>query len=126
METIRFQDVTLTKEVGKAISDMGFEEMTPIQAMTIPPILEGKDIVGQAQTGTGKTIAFAIPIIEAVKQRSKRTHAIILCPTEGTRHPGVGGDQTGLPNTEKIYACSRYTAASRSTGNCACLRKAPI
>ena len=81
METIRFQDVTLTKEVEKAISDMGFEEMTPIQAMTIPPILEGKDIVGQAQTGTGKTIAFAIPIIEAVKQRSKRTHAIVLCPT---------------------------------------------
>jgi ATP-dependent RNA helicase DeaD len=81
METIRFQDVTLTKEVEKAISDMGFEEMTPIQALTIPPILEGKDIVGQAQTGTGKTIAFAIPIIEAVKQRSKRTHAIILCPT---------------------------------------------
>ncbi len=81
METIRFQDVTLTKEVEKAISDMGFEEMTPIQARTIPPILEGKDIVGQAQTGTGKTIAFAIPIIEAVKQRSKRTHAIVLCPT---------------------------------------------
>ena len=81
METMRFQDVALTKEVEKAISDMGFEEMTPIQAMTIPPILEGKDIVGQAQTGTGKTIAFAIPIIEAVKQRSKRTHAIVLCPT---------------------------------------------
>ncbi len=81
MEITRFEDVALTKEIERAISDMGFEEMTPIQARAIPPILQGRDVVGQAQTGTGKTIAFAIPIIEAVKARSKRTQAIILCPT---------------------------------------------
>ena len=125
METIRFQDVTLTKEVEKAIADMGFEEMTPIQAMTIPPILDGRDVVGQAQTGTGKTIAFAIPIIEAVKQRSKRTHAIVLCPTR--EWPSrCRRRSNGSPNIERIYVCSRYTEASLSTGSFACSRKAPI
>jgi ATP-dependent RNA helicase DeaD len=81
METLRFEDVTLSKDIQKAISDMGFEEMTPIQGKAIPPIIEGKDVIGQAQTGTGKTIAFAIPILESVKPRSRRTQAIVLCPT---------------------------------------------
>jgi ATP-dependent RNA helicase DeaD len=81
METMRFQDLPLSKEVQRAIDDMGFEETTPIQAQAINPILQGKDIIGQAQTGTGKTIAFAIPIIEAIRPRNKRVQAIILCPT---------------------------------------------
>jgi len=81
METLRFEDVPLSKDIQKAISDMGFEEMTPIQGKAIPPIIEGRDVIGQAQTGTGKTIAFAIPILESVKPRSRRTQAIVLCPT---------------------------------------------
>lgn len=81
METMRFEEVKLSKDIQKAIMDMGFEEMTPIQAKAIPPIMEGKDIIGQAQTGTGKTIAFAIPILESIKPRTRRTQAIILCPT---------------------------------------------
>jgi ATP-dependent RNA helicase DeaD len=81
METLRFEDVTLSKDIQKAIADMGFEEMTPIQGKAIPPIIEGKDVIGQAQTGTGKTIAFAIPILESIKPRSRRTQAIVLCPT---------------------------------------------
>lgn len=81
MDTVRFEDVRISKDIQKAIADMGFEEMTPIQGKAIPPIVEGKDVIGQAQTGTGKTIAFAIPILESVKPRIRRTQAIVLCPT---------------------------------------------
>lgn len=88
----------LSKEVQRAIADMGFEEMTPIQAKTIPPIMEGKDIIGQAQTGTGKTIAFAIPIIEAIRPRLKRTQAIILCPTR----------ELAIQVSEEIKRISKY------------------
>jgi ATP-dependent RNA helicase DeaD len=98
METLRFEDVTLSREIQKAISDMGFEEMTPIQAKTIPPIIQGKDVVGQAQTGTGKTIAFAIPILEAVKARSRRTQAIVLCPTR----------ELAIQVSEEIKRVARY------------------
>lgn len=59
---------------------MGFEEMSPIQAESIPVILEGKDIIGQAQTGTGKTAAFGIPILERIDQ-ANNVQALILCPT---------------------------------------------
>jgi ATP-dependent RNA helicase DeaD len=78
---MRFEDVALGKDIQKAVADMGFEEMTPIQASAIPPIIGGKDVIGQAQTGTGKTIAFAIPILESIKIKSRRTQAIVLCPT---------------------------------------------
>ena len=60
---------------------MGFEEMTPIQARAIPLILEGKDIIGQAQTGTGKTLAFGLPILQSIHPKIKKMQAIILCPT---------------------------------------------
>lgn len=77
---MRFEDFRLSQETLQAISEMGFEEPTPIQVSAIPLILSGKDIVGQAQTGTGKTAAFAIPIAEK-HRRSKKPFAIILEPT---------------------------------------------
>ena len=60
---------------------MGFEELSPIQAQAIPVILDGKDIIGQAQTGTGKTAAFGIPILEMIDTKNKSIQALILCPT---------------------------------------------
>lgn len=60
---------------------MGFEKPSEIQAEAIPPIIQGKDIIGQAQTGSGKTAAFAIPCIEGIDQENKATQALILCPT---------------------------------------------
>src|SRR6056297_662732 len=60
---------------------MGFEETTPIQTDAIPSILKGKDIIGQAQTGTGKTAAFGIPLLDEVDTKNKNPQAIILCPT---------------------------------------------
>jgi ATP-dependent RNA helicase DeaD len=81
MEITSFSDLGLSKEVQRAIADLGFEEPTPVQAKAIPIILTGKDIIGQAQTGTGKTVAFGVPLIESIKPRSKGVQAIILCPT---------------------------------------------
>ena len=60
---------------------MGFEEASPIQAKAIPVILEGKDIIGQAQTGTGKTAAFGIPLLQKVDPKNKKLQGIVLCPT---------------------------------------------
>ena len=79
--SIRFDDLPLSKEILKAVEAMGFEEATPIQELAIPALLEGGDIIGQAQTGTGKTAAFGIPLLEGVDARSKKVQAIVLCPT---------------------------------------------
>jgi ATP-dependent RNA helicase DeaD len=81
MEKIRFDELPLSEEVKRSIADMGFEEPSPIQAQAIPKILQGKDIIGQAQTGTGKTAAFGIPILEMVDQSDKSLQALVLCPT---------------------------------------------
>lgn len=76
-----FGNIHVSKKVWQAITDMGFEEPSPIQAQTIPLVLEGKDIIGQAQTGTGKTAAFGIPIIERNIDEKRYVQAIILTPT---------------------------------------------
>ena len=81
MNTIKFEVLNLSKELEHAIADMGFEEATPIQSQAIPVILGGKDIIGQAQTGTGKTASFGIPIIEKMDSHLKKVQAIVLCPT---------------------------------------------
>ncbi|MGD0281689.1 MAG: DEAD/DEAH box helicase [Dissulfurispiraceae bacterium] len=77
---MRFEDFGLSKETMKSVSELGFEEPTPIQAAVIPLIMGGADIIGQAQTGTGKTAAFGIPIVEMCK-RTGLPFAIILEPT---------------------------------------------
>ncbi len=78
---ITFQDLNISQKTLQAIEDMGFEEPTPIQASTIPLILEGRDVTGQAQTGTGKTAAFGIPAIEQVDAGSRETQVLVLSPT---------------------------------------------
>lgn len=81
MEKRRFEEINLSDEIQRGISDMGFEEMSPIQAQSIPILLEGRDIIGQAQTGTGKTASFGIPILEMVDPANKSLQALVLCPT---------------------------------------------
>lgn len=78
---MQFSDFHLSREIGKAIEDMGFEEPTPIQALAIPLIQAGRDVTAQAQTGTGKTAAFGIPIIEKIDASHRTVQAIVLCPT---------------------------------------------
>ena len=71
----------LDNRILRAIKDMGFEKLSPIQEEAIPYLLEGEDIIGQAQTGTGKTAAFGIPVIQKVNPDLRKLQSIILCPT---------------------------------------------
>lgn len=81
MEITKFEELGLSEKILRAIEDMGFEEASPIQAKAIPAILTGGDMIGQAQTGTGKTAAFGIPLLQKVDPKNKRLQAIVLCPT---------------------------------------------
>ena len=78
---MNYSDAQMNENILRAVTEMGFEVMTPIQEQAIPVLLEGKDVIGQAQTGTGKTAAFAIPMIERIDENVRRPQGIILCPT---------------------------------------------
>lgn len=71
----------IDERIIRAVEEMGFEHMTPIQEQAIPVFLSGKDVIGQAQTGTGKTAAFGIPILEKIDPEDKNLQAVVLCPT---------------------------------------------
>ncbi len=76
-----FRDLGLIEPVLKALTEVGYETPSPIQAQTIPYILQGKDVLGQAQTGTGKTAAFALPILSRLDLKQKSTQVLVLTPT---------------------------------------------
>jgi ATP-dependent RNA helicase DeaD len=83
---MRFSDLALPDVLLRALTDVGYESPSPIQTATIPPLLEGRDLIGQAQTGTGKTAAFALPILariagEASGKRQSKPQALVLAPT---------------------------------------------
>ena len=78
---MNFNDLSISQDIKKSIDDMGVTKLTPVQKLTIPQSLKGLDIIGQAQTGSGKTIAFSIPILEKIFIPDKSPQAIILCPT---------------------------------------------
>ncbi|WP_078329592.1 DEAD/DEAH box helicase [Mycobacteroides salmoniphilum] len=80
-DAVTFADLQIAPEVLRAVSDVGYETPSAIQAATIPPLLAGSDVVGLAQTGTGKTAAFAIPILSKIDLTSKNTQALVLAPT---------------------------------------------
>ncbi len=80
-ETITFNDLNLAPEILQAISDAGYEQPSPIQAQSIPAILSGRDVLGQAQTGTGKTAAFALPTLTNLDMKAKHVQVLVLTPT---------------------------------------------
>ncbi|MDX2065779.1 MAG: DEAD/DEAH box helicase [Fimbriimonadaceae bacterium] len=86
-----FAELGLKEEIVRAIRDMGYESPTPIQARAIPVLLRGGDLIGQAQTGTGKTAAFALPIIERVIPELREIQALILAPTRELAVQVAGG-----------------------------------
>ena len=81
METVKFDELQLDERIIRAITEMGFEEASPIQAQAIPVAMEGRDMIGQAQTGTGKTAAFGLPLLQKVDPKVKKLQAIVLLPT---------------------------------------------
>src|SRR3990172_1667212 len=93
-----FQELDLRREVMQAILELGYEEPTPIQALTIPLLLLGKDVVAQAQTGTGKTAAFVIPIVERIEPSNRAVQAMVLVPTR----------ELAMQVAEASFALSRF------------------
>ena len=80
-EQTGFEALDLSDEVLKAVKKMGFTSTTPVQAKTIPLMMEGHDIIAIAPTGTGKTCAFGIPMLEYMDLKDKRIQEVVLCPT---------------------------------------------
>ncbi|MHA8066808.1 DEAD/DEAH box helicase [Aquirufa sp. ROCK2-A2] len=98
-QQIRFDSLPLSEGIQEAVKEMGFEFASPIQSEAIPFVLEGRDVIGQAQTGTGKTAAFGIPMIEHIVPFEKYVQAIILCPTR----------ELALQVTEEMKKLSKFT-----------------
>ncbi|MCX4321824.1 MAG: DEAD/DEAH box helicase [Lachnospiraceae bacterium] len=80
-EGLRYEDAGIDGRILRAVKELGFEHMTPIQEQAIPLFMTGRDIIGQAQTGTGKTAAFGIPILQKINPENRSLQAVILCPT---------------------------------------------
>lgn len=78
---MKFSELNIAPEILKSVEGMGFEETTPIQEKTIPLALEGKDVIGQAQTGTGKTAAFGIPMLQKIDPSNRNVQGLIIAPT---------------------------------------------
>ncbi len=103
MKTLSFNELPLSYEVQRAVADMGFEEATPIQSESIPHILEGRDMLGQAQTGTGKTCAFGIPVIERVDRDNNHVQFIVLAPTR----------ELAIQIADEMHAVAKYKEGIR-------------
>lgn len=78
---LKFEELELSDNIKKSLSESGYTEATEIQSKAIPFILEGRDVIGQSQTGTGKTASYGLPMIEKIDVNSRKTQAIVLCPT---------------------------------------------
>jgi ATP-dependent RNA helicase DeaD len=81
MEMQSFKDLPLSMEVLRSVEELGFENLFPIQAQAIMPLLEGKDVIGQARTGTGKTAAFGVPMVERLNPEIRKVQGLVLVPT---------------------------------------------
>lgn len=81
MQIQTFKDLPLTSEVQRSIEELGFKSLFPIQAQAIIPLLEGKDVIGQAQTGTGKTAAFGVPMVQRLNREVRGVQGLVLVPT---------------------------------------------
>jgi ATP-dependent RNA helicase DeaD len=100
MQIQNFEDLPLTPEVMKGIEELGFTNLFPIQAQAIIPLLEGKDVIGQAQTGTGKTAAFGIPMVQRVNPNIQRVQGLVLAPTR----------ELAIQVAERLSRFSRYSS----------------
>ncbi len=94
---MKFAELGLVQELLNAVERSGFEEATPIQAQTIPLVLSGQDVIGQAQTGTGKTAAFGLPLLQTVDTNDKSIQALVISPTR----------ELAIQTQEELYRLGR-------------------
>jgi ATP-dependent RNA helicase DeaD len=95
----RFEDLPLSPEILRGIKELEFEELLPIQAQAMTPLLQGKNVIGQAQTGTGKTAAFGVPMLERLRRDDKQVQGLVLVPTR----------ELALQVADHINRFSKYT-----------------
>ncbi|MCL4139757.1 UNVERIFIED_CONTAM: hypothetical protein GTU68_014094 [Idotea baltica] len=98
MQTVKFNELPVSDYILKAVEELGWTEASPIQSAAIEVVMQGTDMIGQAQTGTGKTAAFGIPAIEAIDVEDRFTQVLIMCPTR----------ELALQVKEQIYQLSKY------------------
>lgn len=94
---MKFKELGLDHDLLKAITRAGFEEATPIQAETIPLALAGKDVIGQAQTGTGKTAAFGLPVLQDIDFADRAVQTLVISPTR----------ELAIQTQEELYKLGR-------------------
>ena len=100
MQLQSFEDLPISENVLNGLKSLGFSDLFPIQAQAILPLLEGKDVIGQAHTGTGKTAAFGVPIVERLNPNSNKVQALILEPTR----------ELAIQTAEHLQQIAKYTA----------------
>lgn len=105
---LKFEDLVVKESIKRAIADCGYIEMTPIQKAALPVVLEGRDIIAQAPTGTGKTCCFAIPGINMVDVNSPDVQVLVLCPTRELAMQVSGEFQKLSKFTESLRVCTVY------------------
>ncbi len=98
MPLTSFTELALSESIRRAIEDLGFEEPTPVQSQTIPLLLEGHDVIAQAQTGTGKTAAFGIPMLQSIEPGRRKPQGLILAPTR----------ELAIQDAEAIHSYGRH------------------
>ena len=103
---VRYEESGIDERILRAVEEMGFVHMTPIQEKAIPVFLEGRDVIGQAQTGTGKTAAFGIPMLQKIDEEDRSLQGMILCPTRELAMQAA--QQLSLQNICTISACLQY------------------
>jgi len=111
MSQITFKDLPISKETLKSIESKGFQHPTEIQEKAIPVVYEGKDLIAQAQTGTGKTAAFGIPIVDKVNPKKKKIQALVLVPTRELAIQ-VAKELKDLGKNKKIFVLAVYGGKS--------------
>lgn len=104
MEITSFNELQINERIKRAIEDLGYEQPSPIQGKAIPVFLEGHDLIGQAQTGTGKTAAFGIPLLNKVDPSDRSLQAIILCPTR----------ELAIQVSEEIRKLAKYSTGIKT------------
>lgn len=103
MELLNLEEDIIDKRIVKAVKEMGFKQFSPIQEQSIPEILSGKDVIGQAQTGTGKTAAFGIPLLQTIDPEVKGMQGLVLCPTR----------ELAIQAAEEIRKFAKYMSGIR-------------
>ena len=110
---MHFNELNLSQEILQAVEELGFTEMTEIQEKSIPVLLQGRDVVGRSNTGTGKTAAFGLPAVESITNADKRTVAVlILCPTRELALQAYEEIRKFAKYKRSVKACAVYGGAS--------------